>query len=124
MVKYVDIKVRGIYWRSVSIDVDQHRTYNIALYSHQNASEWNNSADMDVGFDILRTHIQQRTEQSIDPYNNDTYTKTEYFIDISDPDICIYDDRQLIRLSDFSKNKKRIYTDNGEVNSRFEIMDL
>lgn len=123
MAEDVKIYVRGVYWKSIHLNVSTGY-FDIALYSHQDCSQHDLEPETTIEYDIVRTYIQQESVIVAGTWKRDPYVKTTYVIKIDDPDIYIWDTNSLTRISFLEKEYQRPRNDVGEIKNRFEILDL
>jgi len=123
MSSYVKIYVRNVLWTSKHIPTDKSY-FDIALYSPSDCLQGEEEPNADIGFDLLRVSIQTKSEDAFDLYTYVRYTKMTREIRIDDPDIYIWDDKSLRRISNIPKEYRKNRDDIGAVRDRFEILDL
>ena len=123
--KNVNVKVRGVYWKTVS--VDNHLGYISVDVStpHDPVKDYYGPNSNSIDFDYSRVLFGIEKTQS--SFNFGDSIGTSYFTNIEDEDIYIYDKNTLFRLENANINRsthKPTYIKDIGVGSRFEILEL
>ena len=113
----VAIYVRNVYFRTIEVP-DHYKTLDLHLKDPTPFAMDEYSTSLDDSLSTVRCHIEEYREK--DAYNDLYYTL--YRINIEDEDVVIWDHESLKRIG----NKKKYESSyiSGEVDSRFEILDL
>jgi hypothetical protein len=121
MNNHLKIYCRGVFWRAVNTNTDIPY-YQIALYTPQSCLEYDNDPSEYVGYDIEKFGIQRRTVERHQDENNLIHPEqTEYFVNIEQDNICIWDHKSLVKIHLPKIYKPDHDTDKKE---RWEILDL
>jgi uncharacterized glyoxalase superfamily protein PhnB len=115
----VSVSVRGVAWRVIEVPEGQ---YKMAFSLQQNVNEvYGEVQDMlgNIECNIVENHIMIS-----DPWDGSgaEFARTTYTVNIEDPDIFIYNKDMLCRREVDRVKYQKI--DFGEIENRFEILDL
>lgn len=118
MINLVHILVRGVIWKHIHTDTDVPY-YDIFIYRPMEALQANSGPSSDNLIDKIRTCIEGKTAEI------NGVTVVDYIINITDPDVVIWDNHTL-RKVEFPKRKykqKKTEHQNRKLN-RWEILDI
>jgi len=110
--KKVKVYVREVFWKVVEID-DPYSLVAFDILDNSSSS----LADEDK---INIYHITEpiKTKNIIDKWD---YRRTEYYANIEDKNVVIYDSNSLIKIKSYSSTLKKTM---GPITSRFDILDI
>ncbi len=114
MINLVHVHVRGVLWKHIHTDTDVPY-YDILTCRPLEALQANSEPSPCIPIDEIRTCIERKTREL------NGVTMVDYIINITDPDVVIWDRDSLRRIE---CPKKKYKQEKTERLNRYEILDF